>query len=82
MAGFRVTEVYAFLMIDPTDGDEGVPAAEAIIDGHLMPLPMIAADATRLTILRAWAKDIAHTARRPIVLARFSVREDVEVIEP
>ncbi len=78
MADFRVAEVHAFLMVGE-DGDEGTPAFVAP-DGTAYPL--IAADPARLEALRPVAQAIADSTGRQVMLARFSVREDCEVILP
>jgi hypothetical protein len=43
--------------------------------------PLIAGDKVRLDILREAAKNIARQTGVKITLARFTVREDLEVIE-
>lgn len=76
-AGARITEMYAFLVADD-DGGEGVPAFEH--DGVMMPL--VAADSARVASLRQVAHGIARNSGRPVTLARFSTREDLETIRP
>lgn len=77
-AGFRITSIHAFISVDPEDGDEGV-IAQQMWDGSWMPL--IAADETRLEILRPVAQAIAWRTEREVKLVRFSVREDIETLE-
>jgi len=76
---FKVTEMWAFLAVGPKDGDEGIPAFLAS-DGVMMPL--VCADKARIESLRPIAQEIATATKVPIVLARFSVRENVEEIKP
>jgi hypothetical protein len=74
--GFRVSAMYAFLALD-ADDDEGVPA---ILVGTTM-MPLVAADADRLKSLRPVARNLARSGT-PIRLARFTRREDIELLEP
>ena len=75
MSGYRVTEMYAFLAVGD-DGEEGVPSFYACG----MMLPLVAADAARVESLRAMARQVVAKSGRPVTLARFTVREDVETI--
>jgi hypothetical protein len=72
----RIERIWAFLSID--DGGEGVCAAP--IGG--MTLPLIAADWHRLVLLRPYAQTVVKMFRRPVRLACFRSREDVEIIQP
>lgn len=72
----RIDELYAFIAQD-ADG-EGLPAFR---DGPVM-LPMVCADKARVDSLREKAKEIARASGNRITLCRFSVREEIEVIEP
>lgn len=72
----RIDELFAFIASD-TDG-EGLPAFR---DGNVM-LPMVCADKARVDSLREIARLIAKTSGNKITLCRFSVREEIEVIEP
>jgi len=75
----EINELWAWCIRDPADDTEGVPALEGA-DG--MALPMMGADEQRMRSLRAAAIQIANDAGQAIQLRRFSVREDVETIEP
>lgn len=66
----------AFIAVD--EEGEGVMAFRG--PGGWM--PMVAADEERLESMRPLAQEIATASGRRCVVARFSVREDVEVIEP
>jgi hypothetical protein len=44
--------------------------------------PLIAADKRRLADLFPLARGIAHVFNKPVRLAKFTKREDIEVIQP
>lgn len=76
-SGFRIKTIHAVIAIAP-DGDEGIPAW--FHDGLWMPL--IAADEARLKNIIALAREmVQHEPTHEYKLAKFSVREDVEVIK-
>lgn len=75
---FRITELWAFIAIDPKDGNEGVPTVQ--IGGLVMPL--IAADEARLRDLREIAQIFCNQSGVPLTLAKFSVRTNVETFAP
>ena len=77
MAGKRITEVIAFVALD-SDGDEGIPA---FWDGRLM-LPLIAADSHRVESLLPIARRIAEETGIEIQVLRFTVREQIDVLNP
>lgn len=77
--GFRIESLWAYLSIDPDDDDEGVCAFQAS-DGTWMPL--VAADKTRLDLLRPAAEHIANQTGQRIQLSRFMRISDIEIIEP
>jgi hypothetical protein len=74
--GFRITELHAFIAVDPRDDSEGVV-------GHMNPHTgvmeaMIGADKDRIESLRPIAEEVARATGQPIKLVRFSQREDKE----
>lgn len=77
MTPFQVSEVYAFLAVDG-EGAEGVPATQL---GDML-MPLVAADRARLDDLRPIAQHLASAYGFPITVARFTVREDIETIQP
>lgn len=77
MAGFVIKELWAFVAIDPEDGDEGVVGAE-LTPGMFM--PFVAADGTRLEQLRDLARGIGRARNVTVKLIKLSTREDLEVI--
>jgi hypothetical protein len=72
----RIDQIWAFLSLD--DGGEGVVAAP--MGG--MTVPLIAADKRRLDSLIPLAKRMATLFGKPIRLAKFSKRADVEIYQP
>jgi hypothetical protein len=75
--GFRIGAIHAYVSVGEDD-QEGIIGEN--IGGSW--LPFIAADEHRLIQLRPIAERIAKASGRPVRLVRFSVREDIEVIEP
>jgi hypothetical protein len=72
----RIDAIWAALSLD--EGGEGLCAAP--IGG--MTLPLIAADKRRLELIRPLARQIATMFRKPVRLAKFTQREDVEIFQP
>jgi hypothetical protein len=77
--GFKIETLRAFVAVGK-DGHEGVCAFQA--GGSNVMLPMVCADEERVKQLRPLAQAIARVTGQRIVLAEFSVRTDVEEIEP
>lgn len=73
----KIETVYAFVSVDPLDGNEGVCAAPM---GGLGLVPLIAFDAARLESIRPIAADIAKMSGMKIKLVKFTQREEVEEI--
>lgn len=69
----RIEHIWAALSID--DGGEGVCAAP--LGG--MTMPLIAADPARLDVIRPLARGIAHVFGKPVRIAKFTAREDIEI---
>jgi hypothetical protein len=72
----RIDAIWAALSLD--EGGEGVCAAP--IGG--MTLPLIAADKRRLDQIIPIARRIAELFNKPVRLAKFTRREDVEIYQP
>jgi hypothetical protein len=72
----RIDAIWAALSLD--EGGEGVCAAP--IGG--MTLPLIAADKRRLDQIIPIARRIAELFGKPVRLAKFTRREDVEIYQP
>lgn len=73
---YSVDSVSAYLAV--SEEGEGIIAFPA--NGVMM--PMVMADEERIRSLRPMAAAIARASNKRVVLARFSVREDMEIIEP
>lgn len=76
---FRITELWAWVTIDPDDDEEGVVGFTSP-DGLMMPLIM--ADKARLHSIRHVAEGIARHSGKTLKLIRVSVREDIETLVP
>lgn len=70
MSGFKITELWAWVSVDPEDGDEGIPA---FLDIHGAWMPMIMADRDRIKGLRKQAEQMAKLTPNPLQLRKFSV---------
>jgi hypothetical protein len=70
--------MFAFLLIDPNDKTEGVPAFQS----RQGPLPLMGADIERTKSLRKIAQSLATISNTRIELVKFVQREHVEWIEP
>ena len=76
---FRISHVYAFISRDPATDEEGVCGFMGA-DGVMW--PMVAANEERLTQLRPLARWVAQRTGRPVTLARFTTREEMESYTP
>lgn len=74
----KIEHIWAFIAVDKSPDDEGVTGFYT--SGVFM--PMVAADEKRVESLSRIAQQIANASRQKITLARFSLREDLKVIEP
>lgn len=73
----KIEHMWAYLSVDPTDGNEGVI-------GMTTPagwMPFVCADMDRVKSLRPFAEEIAKYRKMTVRLAKFTVREDVEVVD-
>lgn len=73
--GFKIKTVHAFIATE-ADGTEGIIGMQTK-NGWM---PFVAADEERIESLRPLAIEIAKAAGVQIVVAKFSVRENVEVL--
>jgi hypothetical protein len=73
-----IKEMFAFVAVDSSDGDEGLAA---FMRGETL-MPMVGSDLTRVDSLRPMAQLIADHTGQPVTLVRFTVRETLDVIEP
>jgi hypothetical protein len=72
----RIDAIWAFVSVDPGDGNEGVLSGPLLGPGSLVPL--IAADEARLKSLWPWARMIASRSGLRCQLVKFHTREVVE----
>lgn len=75
----RIEKMFAFIVEDAGPGDEGVVGIRSP-GGEW--LPLVGADMKRVEALKAYARDVAARAGKPVRVLRFSVREELEVIAP
>lgn len=78
--GFRITELWAFVAVDPDDNQEGLPAFNDPVTGQWHPL--VCADERRVDSIRGMAQRLANMSGRPLELRRFTTMTHVETIEP
>ena len=77
----KLETITAFLAIDH-DGNEGICAIGTVgLEGERL-TPMVCADQRRVEQMRPIARDIARKTGTRIVVAVFSVRTDIEEIDP
>lgn len=77
-SGFKITKLWAFIAVDPNDGDEGLPAMN--VKGQW--IPMVAADEKRIESLRELAAEMAKSSGSKIRLVRFDNATELETFEP
>jgi hypothetical protein len=71
----RIDSIWAYLSVDPDDGNEGVLSAPLLGPGSQVPL--IAADEARLKSIGPIAEKIAQATGRRVRLVKFATREVV-----
>jgi len=77
----KIRALYAYLSHEKGDpDDEGVTAFMPGLSGQWM--PMVGADKERMESLRPIAQGLANESGQKITLVKFSVRTDLETIEP
>ena len=74
----RIDEMFVFVAED--DDSEGITAFVHPQTG--MAFPLVAADAERVDSMRPIAQNIASMSGKSIKLIKFSVREELETLEP
>jgi hypothetical protein len=79
MSGDVIDEIFAFVVLDAGDGNEGVIGFRTA-DGTWM--PMLGADMKRIDSLRPLAQSIADRSGVTVSLRRFSARTDLETLTP
>lgn len=77
----KIDKMYAYIAHEKGDpNDEGVTAV--FIPAFRGWLPMVGADEERMRSLRSQAQTLANSTKQRITLVKFSVRTDLETIEP
>lgn len=69
----KINELYAFVVVDPKDGNEGIIGWKF---GDQW-MPFVGADMKRIKSLLPFAKTIASKTGVPFRILRFRVREDI-----
>lgn len=74
-----IDELYAFVVMDPTDETEGIPtwSPEPGVSA-----PIIGSDHDRVVSMREYVQKMATALQLPMTLVRFSQREELEVVQP
>ena len=75
--GFRIDEIWAWVVVDPRDDCEGVITMHSASG----PMPCIVAQRELAEQMRPVAEKVSQALAQPVKLARFSVREDVETVD-
>ena len=76
----RIEEMYAYIAHEKGDpNDEGLTAM--MIPG-MGSAPMVGADEARMASIKPIAQELANTTGQTVTLVKFSVRTDLETIEP
>lgn len=76
----RITELWAWVIADSDEEDEGVPAFLDPRTGVWAPL--MGADRDRALSLRPEAQRVANLMGKPVMLRRALALEQVEVVQP
>lgn len=75
----KIEVMYAYISHEKDDpDDEGVTAFKLAE----VWLPMVGADEARMKSLKSTAQELANASRQKVTLVKFSVRTDLETIEP
>ena len=78
--GFKVECLWGAFAIDDTG--EGLCAAPMMTKDGMITAPLIAADKRRLEFIRQMAIEMVAVFKKPVRIAKFSKREDIEIIRP
>ena len=77
----KIKAIYAYITHEKGDpDDEGVTAFLPGLSGQWM--PMVGADEKRMASLKPMAQGLANASGQTITLVKFSVRTDLETIDP
>lgn len=75
----RIEHIWMVLSVD--DGGEGIVSAP-LPGVNALTIPLVAADARRLTSIRPMAQQIARGYGKVVRIAKFTKREDVDIFRP
>jgi ribosomal protein S27AE len=75
----RIKTVWAFVVVDPKDGNEGIISMTSATG---LTMPLIASDRVRLDSLRPYAQRVANKLGVPVQLVEFQTRVELETLEP
>jgi len=77
----KIEAMYAYIPHEKGDpNDEGVTAFMPGLSAQWM--PMVGADEKRMASLKSMAQGLANASGQTITLVKFSVRTDLETIDP
>jgi len=77
----KIEAIYAYISHEKGDpDDEGVTAFLPGLSGQWV--PMVGADEKRMASLKPIAQGLANASGQTITLVKFSVRTDLEAIDP
>lgn len=71
----KIVEMFAFVVADEDDDDEGVMGFCPM--GSSVMFPMVGADMERVEQLRPWADEVAERTGKPYVVKRFEYVGDL-----
>jgi hypothetical protein len=74
-----IKSMWAYVVIDPKDGNEGVPAMQG---PNGLVVPLIASDRIRREEFRPFAQSVADDLGVPVKLVEFQNRVEIEVLKP
>ncbi len=74
----KIDRIYAWVVADKDENDEGVPAFASQIG----PMPMVGADYPRAESMVKIAQDMANQTGKPIELRVFTEMTTVKIVRP
>ncbi len=74
----KITEMYAFIVCDKDENDEGIIGKR--INGSWFPFTV--ANLSLMEKLKPEAQEMANSLNRQIHIVKFTVREEIETINP
>ena len=77
---YVITEMWAWVSVDPVDGNEGVVAQSWPHPNGTVLMPFVGADRERIQSLLPEVRRMRAISKNPIRLIKFSTREIIEEI--